>query len=118
MLYHSVALSRPWLVLSGVVHYICCWSHLWPAAVQRASLFLGPNIALPFQVDSLGLGGALLIVAGGILYSVGAMAYVLKWPDPAPRVFGYHEIFHVFVLAASALHFTAVSLLVHSVKFL
>ncbi len=46
-----------------------------------------------------------LLVAGGIIYTVGAMVYALKKPDPFPRVFGYHEIFHVFVVIASACHF-------------
>ena len=43
-----------------------------------------------------------LLVGGGVLYTVGAVIYASKWPDPFPRVFGYHEIFHLFVIAGGA----------------
>jgi hemolysin III len=49
-----------------------------------------------------------LVVAGGVVYTTGAVVYALRRPDPLPRVFGYHEIFHLFVVAAAALHFAAV----------
>lgn len=48
--------------------------------------------------------------AGGVLYSLGALTYALKRPDPWPRVFGYHEVFHAFVVAAAVCHFVAVVL--------
>ncbi len=47
----------------------------------------------------------LLLVTGGLAYSVGAIVYVKEWPDPWPRVVGHHEIWHVFVLAGAAGHF-------------
>lgn len=56
---------------------------------------------------------ASLILGGGVLYSIGALAYVIKWPNPYPRTFGYHEIFHIFVILASATHFVAVAQLVY-----
>ena len=46
---------------------------------------------------------------GGVLYSVGAVIYALKRPDLWPRVFGYHELFHTFVLVAAVAHFIAIS---------
>lgn len=49
-----------------------------------------------------------LIVAGGVAYSIGALVYALQRPDPAPMTFGYHEIFHGFVVLASLLHFVAI----------
>ena len=49
-----------------------------------------------------------LLVAGGIVYSLGAVVYALKWPDPLPKRFGFHEIWHLFVMAGSALHFAAI----------
>lgn len=42
------------------------------------------------------------LVAGGLLYTVGAVLYAVRWPDPWPRVFGYHEIFHVLTIVAAA----------------
>ena len=47
----------------------------------------------------------LWLLAGGLLYTTGALIYALRKPNPFPRVFGFHEIFHVFVLAGSAAHF-------------
>ncbi len=66
------------------------------------------------MADSLGPAGPILLVAGGIAYSVGGLIYAVKWPDPKPKVFGYHEIFHMLVIVASALHFAAIYLLVQS----
>lgn len=57
----------------------------------------------------LGPLGMTLFVAGGILYSGGALAYALKRPNPWPRVFGYHEIFHAAVILAAACHFVAIT---------
>jgi hemolysin III len=50
-----------------------------------------------------------LIAAGGALYTVGAVVYALRRPDPFPTVFGYHEVFHALVVFASACHFVAVA---------
>ena len=69
--------------------------------------------AAPLQVaECLGPEGPWLLVAGGLSYSIGGLIYALRWPDPSPKVFGYHEIFHMLVIVASALHFTAIYLLV------
>jgi len=46
-----------------------------------------------------------LLIAGGLAYTVGAIVYVKEWPDPWPRVVGHHEIWHVFVLAGATGHF-------------
>lgn len=55
-----------------------------------------------------------LVVVGGVLYTVGAVVYGLRWPDPAPRWFGYHEIFHLFTVAAFIVHYVGVSILAYS----
>jgi hemolysin III len=49
----------------------------------------------------------LTLLAGGVLYTVGGLVYGWRWPDPFPRVFGYHEVFHLFVIAGG-LAFAAV----------
>jgi hemolysin III len=54
---------------------------------------------------ALGPGSMALLAAGGLLYSVGAVVYATRRPDPFPRVFGYHEVFHVLVIAAAGLHY-------------
>lgn len=53
-----------------------------------------------------------LLTVGGVLYTLGAVVYGLRRPDPAPKWFGFHEIFHVFTVLAFLAHFSAVSLIV------
>jgi hemolysin III len=56
-------------------------------------------------VAAVPVGGLIWLLAGGICYSLGAVIYGLKRPDPWPGVFGFHELFHLFVLAGSFCHF-------------
>jgi hemolysin III len=85
-----------------------------------AALYLGMGwlgvAAAPGLVAAVGIGGPLLIVGGGALYSAGAAAYAWKRPRLWSGVFGYHEVFHLFTLLASALFFTfmATEVLPHS----
>jgi hemolysin III len=68
-------------------------------------------VILPVLGDvrsAVGASGVLLLAAGGVAYSVGAVVYAIRWPDPAPRIFGYHEVFHALVVAAAACHFAVV----------
>ena len=67
-------------------------------------------LAFPSIVSNAGIGAGVLIATGGILYTIGAVVYALQRPDPRPAVFGYHEIFHVLVVAAAIVHFTAVAI--------
>jgi hemolysin III len=68
--------------------------------------------AYPQMVDNVGVTGTALVTVGGLLYSAGAVIYALQRPDPVPKVFGYHEIFHVLVIAAAALHYAVVAFIV------
>jgi hemolysin III len=52
---------------------------------------------------------AALLMAGGLLYSAGALVYALRRPDPAPAIFGYHEVFHALVVLAAGVHYAAVA---------
>jgi hemolysin III len=61
---------------------------------------------LPDAIGWLGVAG---LAAGGLLYTLGAAVYASGWPDPSPRVFGYHEVFHVMVVAAAALHYAVIA---------
>jgi len=68
-------------------------------------------LAFPFLHDieiALGPSNLWLLIIGGIFYTVGALLYALKWPNPFPRHFGYHEIFHAFVVIASGCHFKVI----------
>jgi hemolysin III len=60
--------------------------------------------AMPALAARLGPGAVALLGAGGITYSLGAVVYAARRPDPFPRVFGYHEVFHALVVVAAGLH--------------
>jgi hemolysin III len=66
-------------------------------------------ITIPQLVDRLPVVPLALLAAGGVLYTVGALVYASKRPDPWPRTFGFHEVFHAFVIAAAAAHFAAMA---------
>jgi len=61
---------------------------------------------LPATIGWLGVAGLAL---GGLLYLVGAVIYASGRPDPAPKVFGYHEVFHALVIVAAALHYAVIA---------
>ena len=81
----------------------------WISVVVSISLGWVGVVALPEVVAGAGLACMLLILAGGIAYSVGAVVYALKRPDPFPTVFGYHEIFHLLIVIAVALQYSAIA---------
>jgi hemolysin III len=64
---------------------------------------------VPQLLSRAGIGAVALIFVGGVLYSTGAVIYALRRPDPRPAVFGYHEIFHLLVIAAAAVHYAAIA---------
>jgi len=59
--------------------------------------------------EHTGAAGVLLVAGGGALYTAGAIVHAARRPDPWPRVFGYHELFHAFVIAAAAFHYCAIA---------
>jgi hemolysin III len=66
-------------------------------------------IAAPELVSRLGIVAVLALALAGVLYSVGAVIYARKRPDPIPTVFGYHELFHLLVILAAALQYAVVA---------
>lgn len=86
---------------------------LWPTAprwvgvpIYLALGWLGVAF-LPAILTELGLTTLLLIAAGGLLYTLGAIAYATSRPNPIPGVFGYHEVFHTATILAAACHYVA-----------
>jgi len=66
-------------------------------------------VVLPQLIGRVNPAAVILLVAGGLAYTAGAVVYVRRRPDPVPSVFGYHEVFHVYVSAAAACQFAAIA---------
>jgi hemolysin III len=81
----------------------------WLTAGAYVALGWFALIALPQIAQRAGAGALALLIAGGIFYTVGAVVYARRRPDPRPATFGYHEVFHVLVVVAALAHFVAVA---------
>ena len=81
----------------------------WVAALIYLSMGWVAVVGFPALWEDMGPAGTLLVGAGGLLYTAGAVVYATQRPNPVPQVFGYHEVFHALVLAAAAAHFAAVA---------
>jgi hemolysin III len=82
----------------------------WMSAASYVALGWVGVLAVPQILDRVGTGAVVLLGCGGLLYSAGAVVYARGRPDPRPAVFGYHEVFHVFVIAAALAHYLAIAL--------
>lgn len=88
---------------------------LWPTAprILEVLLYLVVGWAAVLVIDdiwrALGVAGFVLLLVGGLLHTVGAGVYALRRPNPWPSWFGFHEIFHLFVIAASATHYVVIA---------
>jgi hemolysin III len=84
----------------------------WLSAVAYIGVGWVGLILVPQLFPALGVAAAVLVIVGGALYTVGAVAYATTWPNPFPATFGFHEIFHLLVVAAAAAQFVALTLVV------
>jgi hemolysin III len=86
--------------------------------VARGALYIALGwasvIAAPQLLEHLSPVELALVVIGGLLFTVGAITLATRWPDPFPRVFGYHEVWHVLVVAAVACHFVAIASVINT----
>jgi hemolysin III len=94
----GVALSVAWITAPRALCAACYVALGWVAVA-----------AFPQMAASLPVAPLVLIIVGGVLYTAGAVIFALGRPNPWPRVFGFHEIFHVFVILAAVVHFVAIS---------
>lgn len=90
----------------------------WMSAPERVvgATFVGlgwvASLALPGVWIHAGIAAAVLMLAGGGLYTAGALSYHRRQPDPYPAVFGYHEIFHAYICAAATCQYIAIALFI------
>ena len=81
----------------------------WLAAAIAIALGWVAVVVFPQLLDGIGWDGMTLVLAGGLLYTLGGLAYALRRPNPLPGIFGYHEVFHLFVVVAVALQYSVVA---------
>jgi hemolysin III len=81
----------------------------WLVALTYVALGWVAVAAFPELLADIGVTATALVAVGGFLYTVGAIVYARKRPDPVPTVFGYHEVFHALVIAAAAIQFAVVA---------
>jgi hemolysin III len=93
-----------------VVELIWVQAPKWVSVIVYVGVGWIGAVAFPAIAIKAGIGAAILVAVGGLLYTVGAVIYARESPDPKPAVFGYHEIFHVLVLAAATTHFAAIAI--------
>jgi hemolysin III len=114
-----IVLSRGWAIpvlavvwggalLAIVLKIVWLQAPKWLSAVIGLTLGWVGAVTFP-QLLKLSLVAILLVAASGILYTAGAVVYARRHPDPHPRVFGYHELFHVLTIAAVACEYVAVA---------
>jgi hemolysin III len=89
-----------------------CWLDApnWLAAALAIAIGWVGVIVLPKIWASLGTPACVLLLAGGIAYTLGGIVYATERPDPVPRVFGFHEVFHALVVLAVVLQSAAIAI--------
>jgi hemolysin III len=106
-----VVLAAVWGgALAGVIFSVA-WISAPRGLVAGTYLALGwvAIVTAPQLVHRLPVAPLLLLAAGGVLYTTGAIVYALKRPNISPRVFGFHELFHAFVIGAAVSHYVAMA---------
>ena len=81
----------------------------WAVAVPYVVVGWSALAVMPQLLRALGGAGLSLLVAGGAVYTLGALCYALRRPNPVPGVFGYHEMFHACTVVGAVLHFVTVA---------
>jgi hemolysin III len=106
-----VVLAIAWTGAAAAILLKFVWvdAPKWLAAAIAIALGWVAVVTFPQLLDGVGWAAVALVLAGGVLYTAGGVVYALRRPDPFPAVFGYHEVFHVLVVAAVALQYSAVA---------
>jgi hemolysin III len=106
-----VVLGLVWGGAGAAILAKLCWvaAPRWLSAVVAVVLGWVGVVALPQLVQTAGPAAVALLGAGGVAYTVGALIYARRKPDPLPAVFGYHEMFHALTLVALACQYVAIA---------
>jgi len=112
--WRTVVLAVVWSGAGAATLTKFCWVRApkWLSAVIGIALGWVGVAALPELAKHVGIAPVVLLAAGGLAYTAGAVVYALRRPDPVPSVFGYHELFHALTLVALACQYVAVAFFV------
>jgi hemolysin III len=104
-------LAIMWLgAMAGVV-FVVLWTHA-PRELRTVIYICLGVVSAPSVLrlpEALGRGWMTCLLAGVVTYFAGAFIYAKRWPNPRPHVFGYHELFHLFVIAAAAMQYAVIA---------
>ncbi|WP_069462861.1 PAQR family membrane homeostasis protein TrhA [Actinacidiphila rubida] len=108
----TVLLSLVWTGAAAGIAFRVWWikAPRWLYTLCYIALGWAAVFYLPDFARTGGTTTVALILAGGLLYTAGALVYGLKRPNPSPRCFGFHEVFHALTIAAFTTHYTAILL--------
>jgi hemolysin III len=106
-----VVLAVVWTGAAAAIALKVFWvaAPKWLAAVIAICLGWVAVVVLPQVASRIGITGTMLLVGGGLFYTAGGIVYAVRRPDPAPTVFGYHELFHALVVVAVALQYAGIA---------
>ncbi len=109
-----IVLATVWFgaALGLVLNFLWLDAPKWVSVLAYFAVGWVGVITIPQMLSGVGLPGSVLVMVGGVLYTLGALTYAFHWPNPFPATFGFHEVFHVLVVAAATTQFVAVSLVV------
>jgi hemolysin III len=106
-----VTLAIIWAGAAALIALKFAWVRApkWLAAVTGVGLGWAGVASLPQVADTAGITAVILLAAGGVAYTAGAVVYAFRRPDPVPHVFGYHELFHALTIVAVACQYVAIA---------
>jgi hemolysin III len=106
----AIALGTVWglATLGIVLKTVLTHTATWLSVTIQMSMGWSAVFWMPEFYRQLGAGAVILLALGGLCYTVGVVVFLSKRPKLLPRIFSYHELFHVLVVTASALHFVAI----------
>ena len=109
-----IVLAVVWVGAGAAILTKLCWaaSPKWFSAVLGLALGWVGIVVMPQVARNAGPAAVALLAAGGLAYTVGAVIYARRRPDPLPAVFGYHELFHALTLVALACQYVAIAFFV------
>jgi hemolysin III len=112
--WRTTVLAVVWAAAAAAAISKFCWVNApkWLSALAGLALGWVGVIVLPQFAHREGVAPVILLGAGGLAYTAGALVYAMKRPDPFPRIFGYHELFHALTIVALACQYVAVAFFV------